>query len=345
MNNKKVSLKCLVIISKNLGRIYKDGISINQGIDLISETINNKEYKSSLEKMSKSMKEGLSLSESFKKFDNLYPQFFTGLISIGENTGKLYEVLCGVGLFYEKYLNIIKSLKSACAYPVFVLLSIIALIIMTIEQINPSFYDIYKSMNIVPPSSCTFLYNVKVFLQQNMYITIFSLLCWGSVLWLIFKSLCSKINVERFKKIKIVRRIIEYITVLLFSILFSTGINISKGLMFCEDCISPQYLNEKLKNINKDLIKGKGLTEALEKSNLLSKYTLAVINIQEESGTVSEGFNEISKSMEDEVLRDIKKYLSYITPIFVMIMALCIMAFLGVFILPLYDSLQFGAIR
>lgn len=345
MNNKRVSIKHLIIISKNLGQIYNDGISIHDGIELISETITNKEYKQSLRKVALYMKEGLTLSESFKKFDNLYPQFFTGLISIGENTGKLYEVLCGISLFYEKYLNIAQSIKNACIYPVFVLLSIIALIIILIEQINPSFYEIYKSINVSPPPSCTFLYNVKIFFERNVYITIFSILCWGTVLCLIFKCLYSKINVEMFIRVKIVKKIIEYITVLLFSILFSTGINISKGLIFCEDSISPQYLNGKLKDINKDLIKGKGLTDALKKSNILSKYTLTVISIREESGTISEGFKEIAESMEDEISKQIKKYLSLITPAFILIMAIGIVIFLGVFVLPLYDSLQLRSVR
>ncbi|MBE6063637.1 MAG: type II secretion system F family protein [Clostridium butyricum] len=345
MNNKKVSLKHLMIISRNLGQIYKDGIPINEGIEIIGDTIHNKEYKQSLKKISIYMKDGLNLSDSFKKFDYLYPQFFTGLISIGENTGKLYEVLCGLSLFYEKYLNITESLKSACVYPAFVLISIAILILLLTEHINPSFYDIYKSINISPPASCIFLYKVKLFFEQNMYTTIFSILCWGAVFAVIFKCLNKRFNVESFRRLKIVKNIIEYITVLLFSILFSTGINISKGLSFCEDSIRPKYLNEKLKEVNNQLIKGRGLAESLEKSGLLSKYTLTVVKIREESGTISEGFKEISEDMEQMISKEIKKYLSYITPAFVVIMGICVMIFLGVFVLPLYDSLQLRSIR
>lgn len=344
MSNKKMSIKYLMMISRNLGQIYKDGIPINEGIDLIGETIHNKDYKQSLQKISLYMKEGLNLSDSFKKFDNLYPPFFTGLISIGENTGKLYEVLWGISVFYEKYLNITEALKSACIYPAFVLMSIIILVILLTEQINPSFYEIYRSININPPSSCAFLYKVKIFFEQNMYMTIFCILCWGMVLVLALKYVYTRFNIENFKRFKIVRNIIEYITVLLFSILCSTGINISNGLRFCEDSIRPQYLNEKLKNVNKDIMRGRGLTESLEKSNLLSKYTLAMIRIREESGTISEGFNEIAESMEQKISKEIKKYLSFITPAFVMLMAVCIVIFLIVFVLPLYDSLQVRSI-
>lgn len=345
MNKKRISIKYLMMISRNLGQIYKDGIPINEGIDLIGETIHNKDYKQSLQKISLYMRDGISLSNSFKKFDNLYPTFFTGFISIGENTGKLYEVLLGISVFYEKYLNITESLKSACIYPAFILMSIFILVILLTEQINPSFYEIYRSINITPPSSCAFLYKVKIFFEQNIFMTIACILCWGMVLGLTLKYLYTRLNVEHFKRVKIVQNIIEYITVLLFSILCSTGINISNGLKFCEDSISPKYLNEKLKSVNKDIMKGRGLTESLEKSKLLSNYTLAIIKIREESGTISEGFNEIAESMEEKISKEIKKYLSLVTPVFVMLMAACIVIFLIVFVLPLYDSLQVRSIR
>lgn len=345
MSKNNYSKKQLKLIAKSLGQIYNDGIPINEGIDLISETINDKEYKKSLQKISLYMRDGLSLSEGFKRFDKLYPPFFTGFISIGENTGKLYEVLYGISIFYEKYSFITDSIKSACIYPLFVLGSIFCLLILLTEKINPSFYDIYISLNIKPPKSCSFLYDAKLFLEQNFYMTAVTIICWGIVSLLVIRHLYSKLRIESFKRFRIVRDVIEYITVLLFYILCSTGINISYGLKYCEDSINPEYLNERLKEVNASIINGKGLTESLKKSNLLSKYTLSIIRIREESGTIEEGFKEISDNMEEKISREIKKYLSLINPVFVIIMAACIIIFLLVFVVPLYDSLQMGVIR
>lgn len=345
MNKRGFSIKYLKLIAESLGQIYKDGIPVNEGINLISETISHKEYKRSLEKISSYLKEGLSLSESFKKFDRLYPPFFTGFISIGENTGRLYEVLCGISLFYEKYSFVIDSVKSACMYPLFILISLFILIVLLTERINPSFYDIYKSMNIKPPKNCLFLYDVKMFFEQNFFMTVSAILCWGTVVVFIIRFLCSRFRIESLRRFKIVRDVIEYITVLIFSILFSTGINISSGLNCCEDNISPEFLNHKLKEVNKNIIRGKGLTESLENSSLLSRYTLSIIRIREESGTMAEGFNEIAESMEEKISKEIKKYLSRVTPAFAIIMAGCIAVFLIFFVAPLYDSLKMGIMR
>ncbi|NSB90844.1 type II secretory pathway component PulF [Clostridium saccharobutylicum] len=46
--------------------------------------------------------------------------------------------------------------------------------------------------------------------------------------------------------------------------------------------------------------------------------------------------------MERKLYQKIQKYLSYINPIFIVIMAVCIAIFLLVFVLPLFDALQSG---
>ncbi|WP_423201002.1 type II secretion system F family protein [Clostridium saccharobutylicum] len=64
--------------------------------------------------------------------------------------------------------------------------------------------------------------------------------------------------------------------------------------------------------------------------------------MKEESGTIEEGFKELSNSLERKLYQKIQKYLSYINPIFIVIMAVCIAIFLLVFVLPLFDALQSG---
>lgn len=345
MSRKSFSEADLQIIAENLGQIYKDGIPVREGIDLIGETMNHKEYKKSLENISKSIKKGIGLSESFKEFDKLYPPFFTGLISVGENTGRLYKVLCGVGNFYGKYSFVVDSVKKACRYPLLIFVAMFILFLILTLGINPRFCDIYKSMNTKVPDICLSLLKLKLFCEENVLAVISAFICWGIVFVFITRYLYSKVKIDSFLKFKIVRNVVEYIAILIFSILCSTGINISYGLNYCEDSISPEFLNKKLKEINKSLINGNSLTVSLKNSGIFSKYTLSIIRMREESGTISDGFNEIAEKMEKDVSKEITKYLKRITPIFTIIMAIFIVVFLVVFIVPLYDSLQIGIVR
>jgi type IV pilus assembly protein PilC len=130
--------------------------------------------------------------------------------------------------------------------------------------------------------------------------------------------------------------------VLFFSIITSSGINISKGLKHCEESIAFIYLKNKIENINGNILGGRTLTEALEKSGIFSKYTLAIIKVNEEGGTIEEGFKGLAVDLEHGLSERIKKYLRLISPIFVVIMAGFIVIFLVGFVLPLFNNLKSG---
>jgi type IV pilus assembly protein PilC len=332
----------LSLITGNLAQIYKDGIPINLALQLVADTTQNKMYRNSLYKVMEFVMEGNSLSEAFGRFNELYPKIFTGIISIGENTGKLYEVLKGLNIYYHKSTHIKREIKSASAYPLLIIASIILLGIFFLNKVIPNFYEIYKSMNIELPNNCKFLYDINISIKNNPYLTIITITSWGLILLILGKYFSKKLSIELFIKINVVKLFFEYAIVLLLSIITSTGINISTALEYCESSIGFAYLSQKIKGINTDILNGMTLTESLENSKILSKYTLAIIRMREETGTIEEGFKELEGRLERELNWKIKKYLSRISPVFMLIMAGFILIFMLGFVLPLFDNLKYG---
>lgn len=338
----KANEEQLALITGNLAQLYKDGIQITTALELVSDIMHNKAYKNSLLKVLVLIKQGKSLSEGFSKFKTLYPEFFIGIIAIGENTGKLYSVLKGLNIFYDKCAFVKREIKNASMYPLFIISSMAIMSIFFVNKIIPSFCEIYKAMNVELPANCKFIYELNNNLKDNPFLTMVTISSWLLIFIIVFKCFCKKISVEKFTKLKIVKLFYEYIMVLFFSIITSAGINISKGLEHCEDSISFVYLQNKIKTINIDILRGRTLTEALEKSGIFSKYTLAIIRIREESGTIEEGFRELSCNLEYKLSEQIKKYLKFISPMFVVIMAGFIVIFLVEFVLPLFNNLKSG---
>lgn len=332
----------LSLIAGSLAQIYKDGIRITEALELVADITPNKIYKDSLYRVLSLIKNGNSLSQSFAQFKDLYPELFTGILSIGENTGKLYEVLKGLNIYYDKSVSIKKEIKNACTYPILVLISIIALGIFLINQVIPSFYEIYKSMNIKLPKNCKVLYDISISLKSNPFVTSVTILSWTLIAVIIVKYFLKNIDVGKLAKINIVRAFFEYIMILLFSIISSSGINISHALDYCENSMSFIFLKKKIREINLNIINGKTLTESLEKSGIFSRYTIAIVRVREEGGTIEEGFKELSNNLEYKLNERIRKYLRLISPIFVLIMASFIITFLLGFVLPLFDDLQRG---
>lgn len=341
--SKKKNNEILSLISGSLAEIYKSGISINEGLQLIINSIYSKDYKASLKKVLSCVKNGNTLSDGFKNSKELYSGFFIGMICIGEESGKLYEVLKGLSIYYERCEFIKREITNACIYPSFVFASFIALGFIALYVIVPDFCEIYKSMNIELPPSGKFLYSLSMILKENLILSLISIICWGVFIpFILFKYFNSIVKAEFFIRFQIVKDTFEYLMIIILSIITSCGINISYCLNYCEDYIDSFYLREKIHNINNNIRKGSTLSEALEYENIFSHYTIAIIKVKEESGNIESAFNELSVDLGKKINKKIKRYIKFIEPILMLILSLIIVIFLIVFFMPLFSNLNVG---
>lgn len=340
INEKQISF-----IANSLGQIYKDGIPIKKALTLVEEIVSDKHYKRSLRKIVEKISLGKSLSESFSECSQLYPKLFIGLVFIGENTGKLYDILILIANYYEKSSRLKREIKSVCAYPAFILISIIIFIFVFINNIVPSFYGIYTSMGITPSKSCSIVYNFRESFREDYIVNITYVLCWTVIMIVIIKCIMPRDKYKYLLKIKLIRDILEYRMILIFSIITSSGVSILYGLDYCIGSVSPEYLNEKITRIKESIIKGNTLSESFEEIRILSNYTLAVIKVHEETGSIEEGFKELSERLEEEMFGRIKSYLKALSPVMICIVGIILVVFISVFVLPLFKDLQNGIRR
>ncbi len=76
-----------------LGSLMKSGISVVQGLQVTSEALSNVYYQEVLIDTAESVKLGKPLTESLAKHDKLFSFLVTQMISIGEETGNLEQIL------------------------------------------------------------------------------------------------------------------------------------------------------------------------------------------------------------------------------------------------------------
>lgn len=286
---------------------------------------------------------GKSLSQSFSLYNDLYPDFFTGMVSIGEESGKLYEVFSGLKDFYEK-MNLIKSrIYSSASYPAFILCLIVILGIFLINLLIPNFYQIYISMNIEPDSACRICYAFIKYIRQNFIFCISVFLIWTFIIsYYIYYLIKKSFSLKMFKKVKIMKIFIEYRIILILSIIVSSGANISSGLLFSIKGMKSEIIKDRLIIINKSIAEGNTLYDSLKKSMICSKKTLSIIKISEESGSLDKALKNISTDIEKNLNKKINKVLSFIEPALIIVTGSLILIFMLLFVFPIFTNLQHG---
>lgn len=87
--------------ARTLSSLLGSGVDLVLAASITGEVLQNSYYKDVLKKAQEVVEKGDPLALLFEENEKLYPVFVSEMISVGEETGKLAEMLLGVAVFYE----------------------------------------------------------------------------------------------------------------------------------------------------------------------------------------------------------------------------------------------------
>lgn len=87
--------------ARTLSSLLSSGVEFLNGMEITRDVIQNSYYKEVLNQARDNIQKGEPISSVFLKNEQLYPAFVGEMISVGEETGKLADMMLGVASFYE----------------------------------------------------------------------------------------------------------------------------------------------------------------------------------------------------------------------------------------------------
>jgi len=98
--------------SRTLGTLIKSGVPILQGLETVAKTAGNRVIERAINSSRDSIKEGGRISDPLKKA-NIFPPMVIQMISVGEETGGLDNMLNKIADFYDQEVDVaVKGLTS-----------------------------------------------------------------------------------------------------------------------------------------------------------------------------------------------------------------------------------------
>lgn len=91
--------------SRTLSSLLSSGVEVVQAIEITADVLPNTRFRGVLDLAKERIKKGEQLSVVFAEHTDLYPVFVGEMINIGEETGKLAEMLGNVADYYEEEVS------------------------------------------------------------------------------------------------------------------------------------------------------------------------------------------------------------------------------------------------
>ena len=88
--------------SRTLASLISSGVNVVDALSITRDVLQNKKYKEVLTMAMSDVQKGVSISNSFKEATKLYPVLLGEMIAVGEETGKIAEMMEKLAVFYEE---------------------------------------------------------------------------------------------------------------------------------------------------------------------------------------------------------------------------------------------------
>ena len=87
--------------ARTLSSLLSSGVDVVIALGVTIDVLQNHLYKNILEEARNTIQKGEPMSAVFERNENLYPAFVGEMVAVGEETGKISELLLGVAVYYE----------------------------------------------------------------------------------------------------------------------------------------------------------------------------------------------------------------------------------------------------
>ena len=115
-----VKAKELVAFSRQFSVLIYTNVALVQSLKLLTEQTSNVKLKMAISEIADDIDEGARLSDALGKKPHIFSKFYVNVVSSGETSGKLDEVLNYLADELEKDYDMTSKIRGAMIYPAFV---------------------------------------------------------------------------------------------------------------------------------------------------------------------------------------------------------------------------------
>ena len=180
----------IAALCRQLALLLHAGIGVADGVFLLSEEETG-EMRALLQKLGSCMDGGKSLSEAMTE-SGAFPGCVTGMVHVGEQAGRLEEVLTGLAAFYEQRSRSIRQIRQALLYPAMILALMLVVIGVLLVKVLPIFDGVYASLGSGMTGVAAGLLHLGQLLERALPV-LFALLA-VAVLAVLLYALCGKVR-------------------------------------------------------------------------------------------------------------------------------------------------------
>jgi type IV pilus assembly protein PilC len=325
-----------------LATMLEGGVLITTGIETIAEDIDNPGFKHALSNVCEMIKKGESFSSSISQFPRVFNKLFCATILAGETSGSLPTILRRLAEYFTSRDNFAKKMKTALAYPIFVVSFVFFVLIIMMLLIIPRFRIIFGQMgNRLPSFTQGFMNFYDVISAHSMYIIIPLVSLVVSVL--IYNR--TREGHVRLCKLALCMPLAGRISSQAFvatfcrtmATLLSAGVSILESFDILSEMTNNVAIKDAVVQSKQNMIEGSSVSLAMAESGFFPNMVTRMVQVGESSGTLPAVLDRASSYYETKVDTTMTILLNLLGPLVIVIVGGIVMVGVVALYLPIFS--------
>ena len=303
----KLNAKAFTVMCSQFSIILRAGIPIARTVHLIAEKTTDKTLKRILKSVAEDVESGRTVADAFNdRGGSILPPTFVETIRAGEESGNLDRAFDSMYHLFDKRVKMAAKVRSALAYPMFVLVIAIGVVIVLMVKVVPTFTAIFDSYDAELPFMTRLLIGISNFFRAAWpYILVIAAII-ALVYKLVQKTEKGKMGLAKLQlKLPILGNIALLNGASQFASSMTTmlgaGLPITRAVSITSRTMDNYYISSETGKLVGKLEEGKALGSSMAEAAYLPDILVDMVTVGEETGELEETMDTISGYYDAEL--------------------------------------------
>jgi type IV pilus assembly protein PilC len=325
-----VPTKSLVVFTRQFSTMIDAGLPLVQALDILGSAEPNKNFKKVIKQVQSDIESGTTLADAMGKHPKVFNQLYVSLVAAGEVAGILDTVMARLAMQIEKEEKLRRKIKGAFTYPAIVMFIAIAVVILMLYKVIPTFTKMFAEMGGAElPKPTQIVVAMSEFVQSNIVwiavgivvvIAIFRAIMSYKPTRAVFDNLILKAPVFG----PLVRKSSVARFTRTLGTMVSSGVPIIDSLEIVAKTAGNMTVEKAVLYVRDKISEGQNMVDPLSETGVFPPMVVQMIGVGESTGALDNMLNKIADFYEDEVDVAVDNLTSLLEPL--------LMCFLGIFV-------------
>ncbi len=334
----------IITFFRQLATLVESGIAVLPALELLQRRA-GRSFRRTLAAVAQAVSGGASLSDAIKGQGQTFPPVSSRMVAVGERTGNLETVLRQLATHIEKEEAVVKRIRGAMAYPAFVVLLAIGVMVILVTAALPPLISLFEEFNARLPLPTRILLALSHFATAyKLHMAAAAAVTVGAIAVYMRRPAGRRYFDGLLLRLPQIGPIAVLSNAARFSgttaILLKAGIPISEVMDLVIDTTENRIVRERLRDVREELLRGEGLSKPLARAKLFPSMLVQMVEVGEEAGTLDRNL----ETMADIYTREVDERIGALTAMLQPTLTLAVggvVAFVALsIIMPMYQIMQ-----